>query len=177
MFLSLTASSGWLLTHKKSFHFESLFVPSILHHYIAFAEITLNHIMLWLGLQSLSKVPFDRLVQKSQTGLRPEETSGVFWWREPLSSHCIHCCTLSWEKVLQEKLHIMLCGSCLTTGKLFPLVLAAEIGLIMLTESCKHLDVSSLQTAKSFHCNWTVTHVHLFHCLCHPKLSVMQFTD
>lgn len=29
------------------------------------------------------------------------------------------------------------------------------------TESCNHLDVLSLQTTKSFDCNWTVINVHL----------------
>lgn len=44
-------------------------------------------------------------------------------------------------------------------------------------ESYNTLDVLSLQTTKSFHCNWTVTNVHLLHGPCHPKLSVIQFTD
>lgn len=41
------------------------------------------------------------------------------------------------------------------------------------TESCNPLDIVSLQSTKSFHCNWTVTCVHLLHCPCHPKLSVI----
>lgn len=44
-------------------------------------------------------------------------------------------------------------------------------------ESCKPRGILSLQTTKSFHCNWTVTNVLLLHCPCHPKLSVIQFTD
>lgn len=46
-----------VINTKKSFHFESNFIPSILHCYISFAKTVLSHIILWLRLWGLFKVP------------------------------------------------------------------------------------------------------------------------